>query len=196
MLAFYLAAPEVENDRRALNTFFGMRRAKKEERWMASAPIGYKNRVDENGRKFIAVNEPVADTIRLAFEVLAKGIFNTEQVWKQAKEKGLRCSKHGFWVIIRSPVYCGKIFIPRYKEEEAHFVRGQHKPIISESLFYKVQDILNGRTRKQWTQIVVRDNFPLRGFLMCPKCCRTLTASTSKGAHQHYSYYHCTSSCG
>jgi len=29
MLAFYLAAPEVENDRRALNVFHGMRRAKK-----------------------------------------------------------------------------------------------------------------------------------------------------------------------
>jgi DNA invertase Pin-like site-specific DNA recombinase len=33
MLAFYLAAPEVENDRRALNVFHGMRRAKKEGRW-------------------------------------------------------------------------------------------------------------------------------------------------------------------
>ena len=32
---FYLAAPEVENDRRALNVFNGMRRAKKEGRWMA-----------------------------------------------------------------------------------------------------------------------------------------------------------------
>ena len=32
MLAFYLAAPEVENDRRALNTIAGMRRAKKEGR--------------------------------------------------------------------------------------------------------------------------------------------------------------------
>ncbi|WP_137905834.1 hypothetical protein [Chryseobacterium sp. 2VB] len=29
MLAIYLAAPEVENDRRALNTFYGMRRAQK-----------------------------------------------------------------------------------------------------------------------------------------------------------------------
>lgn len=34
MLAFYLAAPEVENDRRALNVFHGMRRAKKEGRWI------------------------------------------------------------------------------------------------------------------------------------------------------------------
>ncbi len=34
MLAFYLAAPEVENDRRALNVLVGMRRAKKEGRKM------------------------------------------------------------------------------------------------------------------------------------------------------------------
>lgn len=40
MLAFYLAAPEVENDRRALNTFHRMRRARKEGRYMGVAPVG------------------------------------------------------------------------------------------------------------------------------------------------------------
>lgn len=35
MLAFYLAAPEVENDRRALNVTYGMQKARKEGRWMA-----------------------------------------------------------------------------------------------------------------------------------------------------------------
>jgi len=60
MLAFYLAAPEVENDRRDLNTFFGMRCAKKEGRWMATAPGGYKNRITEDGRKYIAPKEPEA----------------------------------------------------------------------------------------------------------------------------------------
>ena len=196
MLAFYLAAPEVENDRRALNTFFGMRRAKKEGRWMATAPVGYKNRINENGKKYIAVNEPIACLVKWAFEIVSTGRFNTEQIWKQAMAKGLRCSKNGFWVMMRNPVYCGKIFIPKYKEEEAHFVQGQHKPIISESLFYEVQDILDGRKKKQRAQIAVDDNFPLRGFLICPKCGKILTASTSKGCRQYYSYYHCTSACG
>ena len=45
MLAFYLAAPEVENDRRALNVFHGMRRAKKEGRYMGTAPLGYVNKI-------------------------------------------------------------------------------------------------------------------------------------------------------
>src|SRR5665213_815820 len=54
ILAIYLAVPEVDNDRRALNTINGMRRAKKEGRWMATAPIGYKNRITETGSKYIA----------------------------------------------------------------------------------------------------------------------------------------------
>src|SRR6186713_3103690 len=57
MLAFYLAAPEVENDRRALNTFFGMRRAKKEGRYMGTAPAGYINVTDPSGKKMIKLDE-------------------------------------------------------------------------------------------------------------------------------------------
>src|ERR1700737_3517296 len=53
MLAFYLAAPEVENDRRALNVIHGMRRARKEGRYMGLAPIGYTNKTDESGKKYI-----------------------------------------------------------------------------------------------------------------------------------------------
>lgn len=64
MLTFYLAAPEVENDSRALNTFFGMGPGKKEGRWMATAPIGYKNKVSEDEKKFKAVDKPKADIIR------------------------------------------------------------------------------------------------------------------------------------
>jgi site-specific DNA recombinase len=51
MLAFYLAAPEVENDRRSLNTIAGMRRAMKEGRHVTVAPKGYCNvRNEQNNR--------------------------------------------------------------------------------------------------------------------------------------------------
>lgn len=64
MLAFYLAAPEVENDRRALNVFHGMRRAKKEGRYVSQAPVGYVNRSKEDGSKYIALKEPEASIMR------------------------------------------------------------------------------------------------------------------------------------
>ena len=52
MLAFYLAAPEAENDRRALNILLTeCAGQEKEGRWMCSAPIGYANKMRENGKR-------------------------------------------------------------------------------------------------------------------------------------------------
>ncbi len=38
--------------------------------------------------------------------------------------------------------------------------------------------------------------FPLRGFLICPLCCKMLTGSASKGRSSYYYYYHCKMPCG
>jgi site-specific DNA recombinase len=196
MLAFYLAAPEVENDRRALNVVHGMRRARKEGRFMGHAPIGYINRTDKGGRKLIAPNEPEAEIIRWAYTKIAEGTYNTEQVYKRAREKGFKGTKSLFWFVIRNPVYCGKIFVPKYKEEESRFVKGQHEPIISEELFYKVQDVLDGRKRGQYRlKVASNATMPLRGFLICPRCSKLLTGSSSKGNTKYYSYYHCFDGC-
>jgi site-specific DNA recombinase len=54
MLAIYLAAPKVENDRRALNVIAGMRKAMKEGRHVNMAPKGYRNSRDENNNKIIS----------------------------------------------------------------------------------------------------------------------------------------------
>ncbi len=195
MLAFYLAAPEVENDRRALNVMYGMRRAMKEGRYMGLAPAGYINRAHGDGRKYIAPNEPEASIIRWAFEEVAKGVFNTEQIYKNACTKGFTRAKSLFWFVLRNPVYCGRIFVPKFKDEDAMMVRAQHEPLISEALYYKVQDVLDGRSRQYQPKIITRNNFPFRGFVVCPCCGKKLTASTSKGRKGYYSYYHCVRPC-
>ncbi len=194
MLAFYLAAPEVENDRRALNVFVGMRRAKKEGRWMATAPRGYKNITTEEGKRIIvpSVDAPI---MRWAFQQLATGQYPIDEIRRQCNEKGLKCGRDNFWQIIKNPVYCGKIFIAAYKDEEATVVQGIHEPIISEELYNKVQDVLSGKKRVKYLY-GLKDEFPLRGFITCPTCGRNLTASGSRGGSgiKHY-YYHCVKGC-
>lgn len=96
MLAFYLVAPEVENDRRALNVFHGMRRAKKEGRYVSQAPVGYANRSKEDGSKYIALKEPEASIMRWAFHELSKGIFSTEDIHRLDKKKGIKTGMHSF----------------------------------------------------------------------------------------------------
>lgn len=195
MLAVYLAAPEVENDRRALNIFYGIRRAKKEGRYHGLAPTGYINKSTEDGRKYIAVHEPHASIMRWAFEEIANGVFNTEQIYKMAKEKGLKGNKANFWFNLRNPMYCGKIFIPKFKDEPAFFVKGKHESLISEELYYRVQEILDGRGRIYRPKSMVLEELPLRGFLLCPQCNRPLTVSKSKGVIQHHAYYRCRKQC-
>src|SRR5690554_1363298 len=199
MLAIYLAAPEVENDRRALNTFYGMRRARKEGRLMGKAPFGYINRSKEDGRKYVALKEPQASAMRWAFNEIAKGVFAVDQVrQKMNAQSPTKLSRSAFHVAIRNPLYYGKIFIAKFQDEEAHLVQGQHEPLISEELFHKVQLILDGnkRVERPNTKILSDKNLPLRGFLTCPKCGRNLTGSASKGRTNRYYYYHCIASCG
>ena len=196
MLAIYLTAPEIENDRRALNTYYGMRRAKKEGRWISRAPVGYINRHDEAGKKYMAVNIPQAEIMKSAFMEIAKGLYATEQVFKKVAEMGLECKKNNFMNAVRNPVYCGRIFIEKHKDEEAHTVSGLHEGIISESLFFEVQDVLNGNKKAVKTKVHSPDMLPLRGFMRCSKCFRTLCGSASKGRNNYYYYYHCSSACG
>jgi site-specific DNA recombinase len=196
MLAFYLAAPQVENERRALNVIDGMRQAMKDGRYMGLAPVGYVNKTDDSGKKSIEPVEPYAGIIRWAYEEIAKGVFNTEQVYKLARKKGFNKTKSLFWFAIRNPVYCGKIFVPKHKGDASHFVKAQHEPLISEDLYYRVQDVLDGRKRNQYkAKIVSAPLLPLRGFLECPECGKLLTGSSSKGHTKYYAYYHCFGGC-
>lgn len=196
MLAFYLAAPEVENDRRALNTFYGMRRARKEGRYLTTGPYGYINCTTGAGKKIIAPVEPQAGLVKWAFEQIAKGQHHIDNVRHQIAKQGFACSKSNFYNLIKNPVYCGKIVVPEYRDEPRQLVQDQHDPIVSESLFYQVQEVLEGKKRIQFVKISTDDNLPLRGFLLCPKCGKQLTGSASKGRSSYYYYYHCASSCG
>ncbi len=193
MLAFYLAAPEVENDRRSLNTIAGMRRAMKEGRHCTAAPKGYKNARNEQNKPII-IPEKDAHHIRYVFETMATGLYPVEEVSRMAKAKGFDCSKNQLWRILRNPFYYGKIILPAYKDEEADLVKGQHEPLVSEELFNVVQDVLDGRKRNH-RRHNQKEELSLRGFLQCRKCGRNLSGSASKGNGGRYFYYHCTCGC-
>jgi site-specific DNA recombinase len=96
---------------------------------------------------------------------------------------------------IKNPGYCGKILIPKLGPEEAHMVTGIHEPLISETLFHQIQEVLTGRKRNEYIKLAAPDDLPLRGFMKCCECGRTLTGSSSKGRSRYYFYYHCNKPC-
>lgn len=181
MLAIYLAAPEVENDRRALNVIAGMRKAMKEGRHVNMAPKGYRNSRDEYNNKIISPGKD-AEIVAWVFHEVVREVHNIMDIWRMAKGKGLKVGKSQIWNILRNPIYCGKIYVPTYKKEEAMIVQGKHQSLVSEELFNEVQDVLNGRKRKPLgRRYGLTEEYPLRGSLICQQCGRILTGSSARG---------------
>jgi site-specific DNA recombinase len=187
---------KVENDRRALNVTYGMKKARKEGRWMGKAPLGYANKITEEGKKYIAPKEPGAGILKWAFHTIANGQYQVEQIHKEVNKKGFKVCKSGFWNLLRNPVYCGKILTCGWKELNKTYVPGQHESIISETLFNDVQDFLDGKKKNYRTKVGSLEVLQLRGFIKCPRCGKLLTGSASRGHGGLYYYYHCSSACG
>lgn len=201
MLAIYLTAPEIENDRRSLNVKHGMHQARKEGRWMGKAGPGYINRTKENGDKYVAIDESQAPHMVWVFEQLAENVYTTAEIWRMAVQRGLKCKLPSFWKAIKNVGYCGLIYVPEYKGQPAYTVKGQHKALVSESVFYKAQDAIYGRKRDigpkstRGITLTSRELLPLRGFLICPVCGKRATGSASKGLKSYFHYYHCQHPC-
>ena len=194
MLAVYLSIPEAENNRRALNTADGIRRAKMLGRYPNKAPLGFINHTAFDGKKYIIPSQPEADIIKWSFKQLAKNCFKIEDVRKMACAKGLICSRSSFWKLIRNPVYCGFIVLSP-KEQESELIKAVHEPLISESLFLEVQNAINTKKKITCKTDELSTTFFMKGFLNCPVCGRKLRGSFSQGRSKRYPYYHCSGIC-
>jgi len=195
MLAIFLASPEVENDRRSLNTISGMRRSIKEGRWSGRAPKGYDNKRDENNRPIIVPNKD-AIFVRKAFEMMETGLLPIETARKKLQKEGFSCSKSFFYDLLKNAAYVGKIKLRAIKGEPESLIQGIHLPIVSTETFDAVQNILSGRKAKSKPRnFGKKSDLPLRGFLICPRCGKLLTGSASKGNGGKYYYYHCSQGC-
>ena len=67
--------------------------------------------------------------------------------------------------------------------------------IVSEELFYDVQNVLDGRKKVKTKYSAVNDEYPMRGHLICPRCGNTFTGSSALGNGGKYYYYHCVKGC-
>ena len=191
ILAMFLVIPEIDNDRRSIKTKGGIRAALKAGRWCCSAPYGYRNVRDANNRPIIVQDEH-APNIRWAFEAFVRGVCQRE-IQRELNRRGCKIQKTRMSRMLRNPVYMGKIEVPEYAKESYQLVDGIHEAIVSESLFYQVQGILNDiKPRRIITKKSANELLPLRGILKCSKCGERLTGSRSRGSKgTYYAYYHC-----
>ena len=101
--------------------------------------------------------------------------------------KGYKIPKQTLNSILHNPLYAGLIRTKWYPE----FVEGIHEPLISRETFFNVQKILTAKRTSVIRRERVNDEFPLRGFVLCPECNSPLTASICKGNTTQIPYYWC-----
>lgn len=195
MLAIYLANPDVDNQRRSIKVRGGIRQGLKQGRWARRPTFGFMSAKDENGGHIIVPDPIKAPVIRELFERVANGD-SQKEIRDDLKERGILVSRNNMCNMLQRIIYAGKILVPALDDEPMQIVEGVHEPIISEALFYQVQEILTGNKKARGKSIPkytkMREEFHLRGVLDCNCCGETLTASFSKGKlGKRYGYYHC-----
>ena len=177
---------QFDNDVRAERCSSGMREAMREGRYVWAASVGFSNGATYNGKPTIASNE-VAPLVRKAFELVAAGLYATEDVRRRMITEGLQTpagkpiSKQYFPKMLRNRVYAGWI----EKFGESH--KGKFEPIISDQLFEQVQRVLKNKGHKMNPYKTDNPEFPLRRFVFHPSGLK-LTGSFARGRYPSYRF--------
>ena len=146
------------------------------------------------------------DKIKAAWELMATGTKSLKDIADILNEQGVRGGrKKGSAPLLRpqtmsrvfhNKFYTGKVTSTKYGLE----INGQHPPMVTDEIFYKVQAILDGRNPSDNNSVSKRshDNpdFPMRRLVKCSKCGGTFTGAWSQGKKQRYAYYFCRNRCG
>ncbi len=190
-LVVQTSAAQYDNMLRSDNVKRGMRQAMQKGRFMSTPPKGY---LRDKVTKLLFINKPIADIVIWSFNKYAKGVYSSEEVRREAVQKGLKLNKQSFINMLKNPIYIGKILIHKTKEEPEQIVNGLHEALVSEEIFYTVQQVLSGK-RKPYKKPKHETNYalPLRGHLVCPECARILSGSITQNRPNGNAipYYHC-----
>ena len=197
-LGNYCAAAHTENNKISRRTRDGVRETLLSGRLANKAPRGYKNVhiTDDNGitiAKTIEIDEEKAPLIRAIFNEVAKGV---EVPCAIRRRIAPEIPESTFLDLLRNIFYKGKIRVPATKTEPEVIVDGQHTPLVTEELFDTVQEIMDGKRKKQPKLTKpIKPEFYLRKYLVCPHCGRAITGAFSTGGSGgKYPYYFCPTS--
>lgn len=157
--------------------------------WPLFPPVGYTQMKDPLHGKLLTPTSK-AGVIKEAFEGFASGRFKTQTDVRDFLQEMDICDGRPVYLeyvrrLFNRSVYAGWI---EYEPWGVTRRVGHHQPLISTETFDLVQQKMTGRTFKR---VIDREEFPLKGLLVCSCCKRPFTAGWSKGRTKKYPYYKC-----
>lgn len=167
----------------------GMDQKVKEGGWPSIAPNGYLN---DAASRDVLQDKVRAPIVRKLLELAGTGRYTVDDLVVVARKEGLDhplkkkpIGKSGVYKILTNPFYFG---LMKWKGETQI---GKHEPLISKSLFDRVQAILGRKTQPKDRKVA------FRGLGTCGHCGSAITAEchakVQKNGNRHeYVHYHCT----
>ena len=159
-------------------------------KYQTKAPVGYLN-----VNKDIIVDSERAPLVKKMFEMYATGLYSIKSLQNFAEEMNL-CSSHSktnkplgretIYAMLKNPFYYGEMVIRGEKMPHAY------EPLISKSLYDKVQEIRSGGKIHTITQEYAKIPFVFRGLVKCAECGNTISSEThKKKSGRTYTYLRC-----
>jgi site-specific DNA recombinase len=192
---------QMDNDVRGERSRNGMKARFLSGLHNGSVPLGY---LRQNG--YAVKDAEKFNIMQSAWELMGTGTKSLRDMVKILDKQGVKDIRKGYKDatlrpqtlsgVFRNKFYAGKVLSKKYGLE----VQGQHVPMITEELFYRVQAILDGRNRNARPNVSKRSpdspDFPMRRLVKCSRCGQSFTGSWSKGNNKMYPYYFCMKRCG
>lgn len=179
---------QYENENRARNTANGMKRRFFEGYPISFPPLGYRL-IKRPGEKSQAIrDEQWWPIIKNIWERTANEMLTLRAVVRELNKYKLRkFSKTAVHAILHNHFYYGLLQSRKYGTTQ-----GRHEPMITKDLYYRVQAVLAGKNTTSCPKTHFRQDFMLRGILICPECGRKLSSCWSKGKRHLFPYYLCS----
>lgn len=208
MLQILASFSEFERNTILENIYTGQHQRALEGYYQGNLPLGYNNIPDN--KKELMINQHEANIVKYIFESYAKGhgyrkIANALNHKGYVTKKGNPFSISAVTYILSNPFYIGKIQFAKYKDwndkrrkglnDKPVIAEGKHTPIISQSLWDKVQARKKQVSEKP--QVHGKGTNILTGIISCPQCSAPMAASNTTntlkdGTKKRIRYYSCS----
>ncbi|WP_114604136.1 recombinase family protein [Staphylococcus sp. EZ-P03] len=208
MLQILASFSEFERNTILENIYTGQHQRALEGYYQGNLPLGYNNIPDN--KKELMINQHEANIVKYIFESYAKGhgyrkIANALNHKGYVTKKGNAFSISAVTYILSNPFYIGKIQFAKYKDwndkrrkglnDNPVIAEGKHTPIISQSLWDKVQ--VRKKQVSEKPQVHGKGTNILTGLISCPQCSASMSASTTvntlkDGTKKRIRYYSCS----
>jgi site-specific DNA recombinase len=186
------AKDQLDNDTRSERTLAGMKATVGKGRFPFPAPTGYLT--GSKSGPSLVIDPERGPLVARMFELVATGEHTKASALAAVtalglkSRKGVRLTQETIRKIFINPLYAGEIVI----ESWGMAVRGDFAPLVSQSVFDRVQTVLSGRAPAPVPHVTEREDFPVRGWVLCPDCLKPVTASLSTGKlGNKFGYYRC-----